>query len=113
MFEFVRYVIRNPSELTRGVRRLAKVRRAMRAFRSKPENAQCAWCGRSNRLEVHHIVPVSVAPHLAADQNNMIMLCRKPPCHQTIGHNGDFRGRYVQNVQEICSGARPQVVKIE
>jgi len=86
MLEFVRYLTRNPSEITRGTRRMAKVRRAMKAFRSAPGNDCCAWCGRSRKLEVHHIVPVSVAPWLAWEPSNMLMLCRKPACHLVIGH---------------------------
>jgi hypothetical protein len=111
VFEFVRYVARNPAEVTRGVRRLWRVRRAMAAFRGRPENSECAWCGRSRRLEVHHIIPVSVAPDLADDQGNMLMLCRKPACHQVIGHNGDFKSRYVENVLDVCADSERQVVR--
>lgn len=110
-FEFVRYLVRNPAELTRGVRRLSTVRKAMREFREDPANDQCAWCGRKARLEVHHIFPVSVYPWLAADKANMMMLCRKPPCHQVIGHNGDFRSRFVENVEEVCRMGASKVVR--
>jgi len=112
VFDFIRYVIRNPAEITRGARRLAVVRHSMRLFRSLPENQECAWCGRARKLDIHHVVPVSVDPDLAADPDNMIMLCRKPPCHQTIGHHGDFGGRYVENVRDLCDRAGPRVVRI-
>jgi len=112
VFEFVRYLTRNPSEITRGVRRLSRVRRAMREFAALPENRQCAWCGRAGKLDVHHIVPVSVAPGRADDPWNMIMLCRKPACHQIIGHNGDFSRRFVLNVREICDVRNRRVVRI-
>ena len=82
----------------------------MNYFRNQPENSKCAWCGRDKKLEVHHIEPVSVAPHKAADQDNMIMLCRKPACHQVVGHEGDFGGRYVENVKELCD--RQATVKV-
>jgi hypothetical protein len=110
-FEFLRYVVRNPSELTRGVRRLRTVRKAMAAFREDPANDQCAWCGRKKRLEVHHIYPVSAYPWLAADPNNMMMLCRKPACHQIIGHNGDFGRRFVENVEDVCRMGASKVVR--
>ncbi|HHL35206.1 MAG TPA: HNH endonuclease [Desulfobulbaceae bacterium] len=83
----------------------------MTEFREEPWNQECAWCGRRKKLEVHHIVPVSVAPWLAADKGNMLMLCRKPACHQVIGHNGDFGSRYVENVIEVCAAGSSQVVK--
>lgn len=110
-FEFARYVLRNPTELTRGVRRLWAVRKSLLEFRSWPANQFCAWCGRTKRLEVHHVIPVSVDPDQAGNKGNMLMLCRKPACHQVIGHNGDFRGRYVENAREICRGSGHQVVK--
>jgi len=110
MFEFVRHVMRNPSMITKHARRLYATRKAMREFHATYR--ECAWCGRSKHLEVHHIIPVSVAPHRAADKTNMIMLCRKPACHQIIGHDGDFRSRYVPDVEEICNQYR-QVVRSE
>jgi len=101
MFEFARYVARNPSEVTRGFRRLWKVRKAMRLYR-EVNQPLCAWCGRSSKVEIHHIEPVSVAPDKAHLWSNMIYLCRKPACHQVIGHDGDFKNRYVENVDEVC-----------
>jgi len=112
MFEFVRFVIRNPSYVTQNVRGAWATRKAMNAFRALPENQECAWCGRNKTLEVHHIAPVSVAPNKAADHNNMIMLCRKPACHQIIGHDGDFGGRYVENVKAICDDNAQRIIKI-
>ena len=110
MFDFIRFVIRNPSYITKNTRRAWKTRKAMKVFRSNPENARCAYCGREGGLDVHHIEPVSVAPEKANDWRNMIMLCRKRKCHLVIGHEGDFGGRYVENVQEICNKQR--VVKV-
>jgi len=106
MFEFVKFMYRNPSYVTNGVRRLWATRKAMNSFRDKAENQSCAFCGRSARLEVHHIEPVSVAPDKADDEDNMIMLCRKPECHKMIGHDGDFRTRFVENVRDICESRR-------
>lgn len=66
----------------------------------------CEWCGRGpslailDRLEVHHIIPCSVNPTLAADTNNMIRLCRRD--HIVLGHAGDGAcRRYIINIREI------------
>jgi len=42
--------------------------------------------GCTSHLHIHHIIPVSVAPHLAADWTNMCVLCRKH--HYHVGHLG-------------------------
>jgi len=112
MFEFIRFVIRNPSFVTHNARGAWATRKAMNEFRNRPENAECAWCARGKKLEVHHVEPVSVSPDKAGDPANMIMLCRKPACHQIVGHDGDFGGRYVANVREICDDRNQQVVRI-
>lgn len=97
--EFARFAWRNPAYVTRAARRAWSTHKAMQRYRAA--HPRCAWCGRSEHLDVHHIEPVSVAPQLAADERNMIMLCRKPPCHQVIGHDGDYARRYVANVREL------------
>lgn len=112
MFDFIRFVIRNPSYVTNNARAALATRKAMKEFSERPENQECAWCGRNKTLEVHHIQPVSVAPDRAADPQNMIMLCRKPACHLVIGHDGDFRSRFVENVKAICKDSAQRVVKI-
>jgi len=101
IFEFFRSIVRNPTLATKHARRLTAYHRAIRNFRKT--HKACAWCGRTNRVDVHHIKPVSVAPELAEDENNMIMLCRKPQCHLVVGHQGSFRNRYVPNVRELCA----------
>ena len=93
----------NHGELDRGHGRAQKASRKQ----------GCDWCGRNKKLKVHHIEPVSVAPDKADDTNNMIMLCRKPACHQIIGHDGDFGSRYVENVKDICKDSDQRVVKIQ
>lgn len=53
----------------------------------KRDNYTCQQCGDRNRkgrgsrinLEVHHIVVVCDAPHLALEPSNLLTLCR--PCH--------------------------------
>ncbi len=112
MFDFIRFAIRNPSYVTTSVRRAWKTQKAMDNFRNLPENSECAWCGRNKKLEVHHIEPVSVSPDKADDPTNMIMLCRKPACHQILGHNGNFANSYVENVKAICADEHQMVVKV-
>lgn len=58
----------------------------------------CEVCGRVNKVIVHHIFPVSVAPELELVENNLITLCEMP-CHFMFGHffsyhcyNKDVRG---------------------
>jgi hypothetical protein len=49
----------------------------------------CVACGQSRRIEVHHVVPVSVAPERELDSTNLITLCRRD--HLTFGHFGNFQ----------------------
>lgn len=109
MFEFTQYVLRHPGYALKNWRNLSVVRKAMAQYRA--EHPHCAWCGRDKKLDVHHIIPVSVAPFLAADMDNMLMLCRKPACHLIIGHDGDYGGRYVLNVRDITSRGKVALVK--
>ncbi len=88
-----------PSPTPQAVRKTADYRHAMAAYRACHTNG-CAWCGRQTGLEVHHVVPVHVAPGLAADTNNYIMLDRK--CHEVLGHARNYRTRYVSNVVDVC-----------
>ena len=107
MFEYFMFAVRNPGYVTKNARRQPQVRRNMLDFRA--EHTECAYCGRDKKLDVHHKIPVSVQPGKASQKTNMIMLCRKPACHQIIGHDGDFGRRYVHNVQELCD--RAQIVR--
>lgn len=45
----------------------------------------CAACGRSLKLEVHHIEPVHLNPQKELDPTNLITLCSSP-CHIVFGH---------------------------
>lgn len=53
-------------------------------------NKSCAACGRTYKLEVHHIEPVHVNPDKELDPNNLITLCDNP-CHLTFGHLLDYK----------------------
>jgi 5-methylcytosine-specific restriction endonuclease McrA len=54
------------------------------------EFPKCAACGRSKKLDVHHIVPVSVDPSKELDPSNLITLC-SDPCHFVFGHLMDYK----------------------
>ena len=101
MFEFIKFVFRNKQFTVKKARHAYKTHKAMQKYRA--DNTQCAWCGRSNKLDVHHKIPVSVAPELAGEYSNMMMLCRKPQCHLQIGHNGNYARRYVENADAVCA----------
>jgi hypothetical protein len=52
----------------------------------------CAACGGVNLLQVHHIVPFSVAPDLELEVSNLLTLCMGDfDCHLRLGHGGSFR----------------------
>lgn len=49
----------------------------------------CTECGSTERLEVDHVIELSVAPELGTEVENLRTLCR--PCHElrtTTGHVG-------------------------
>lgn len=50
----------------------------------------CAACGRTKKIEVHHIKPVHAYPELELDPSNLVSLC-DDPCHLTFGHFFDYR----------------------
>ncbi len=105
--EFVRFLIRNwrglfakrGSVATLGIRDSYKYRKAMKAYKAAHPN--CEYCGRSKKVDVHHVIPVSVDPSLADKEENMISLCRKPNCHLIVGHMGNYKN-YNKNVRETC-----------
>jgi len=108
MFMFIGHVFRNSSFTTSAIRKAWATRKAMKSFAAA--NKECAWCGRTKRLHVHHVLPVSVAPDLAGVKSNMLMLCGKG-CHIRVGHNGNYRTRYAENIKTLCMSAR--VVKTD
>lgn len=53
----------------------------------------CAACGRDKDLEVHHLQPYWLAPHLECESENLLTLCSSPGRndHFVIGHALDWR----------------------
>lgn len=96
--ECLRLKARNPQV---SLRRAYAVRRACKEHCIK--QPACQWCGRTDQPQAHHKIPMWKDESLAADPDNFITLCGpKRKCHLDVGHNGNFAGRYVENVQEIC-----------
>jgi 5-methylcytosine-specific restriction endonuclease McrA len=50
----------------------------------------CAACGRTSKLEVHHIEPVHLSPEKELDLDNLITLCDSP-CHIVFGHLMNYK----------------------
>ena len=63
-------------------------------------NGYCAACGRSKKLEVHHIEPVHLNPERELDPTNLITLCADP-CHIVFGHFMDYKS-WNSNVINDC-----------
>jgi len=60
---------------------------------------ECNMCGTDSDLEVHHIQPKHIKPHLALSWDNLIVLCRD--CHLHLGHCNNFKN-YNGNIVEIA-----------
>lgn len=52
-------------------------------------HCECAACGKTKKLQVHHILPVHIYPELELNHNNLITLCAK--CHFVLGHSLNWR----------------------
>lgn len=55
------------------------------------DHPNCAACGTSKGLQLHHIKPFHTHPKLECDPNNVIQLCgfEGSGCHFYIGHDPD------------------------
>lgn len=100
VFEYAGFVYRNPPKTTKEARRAWSTVKAMRKYRK--EVPFCEGCNRFAKLQVHHLVPVSVDPDLAGEPSNMITLCR--PHHLYVAHWGSWT-TYVKNIYEVLGTA--------
>ncbi len=59
------------------------------------KNSQCAVCGGTAKLEVHHKVPFHLDPSKELEPSNLITLCEAWKngicCHLLIGHLGNYK----------------------
>lgn len=72
-----------PSAILEARQRSSKWRRLREEHLQK--QPQCAACGRTTGLIVHHIIPVSFDPTRELDPENLLTLC-ETPCHIVFGH---------------------------
>jgi len=59
----------------------------------------CMACGSCKKPEVHHIVPVHLAPQLELDPENLITLCDKY-CHFIFGHLMNYKSWNVDVLED-------------
>lgn len=70
----------------------------------------CQICGKSNDLEVHHKIPVSLCPNRELDPSNLITLCSHHHwlfghCKRWDGFNPDI-DYWVEAVRKMISSCR-------
>lgn len=63
------------------------------------EHPYCSACGRSLKVEVHHIEPVHLNPDRELDPTNLITLCDSP-CHIVFGHFLDYKSWNINVVKD-------------
>ena len=71
------------------------------------KHPECEVCGRSAKLIVHHVFPVSIAPELELVEHNLITLC-ETPCHFMFGHFFSYHC-YNKNVRKMASAFRREM----
>lgn len=75
--KYIRYATRSPKWST------------VRSAHLK-NNPSCSACGKTLKVEVHHIEPVHLNPDKELDPTNLITLCSSP-CHIVFGHFMDYK----------------------
>jgi hypothetical protein len=68
----------------------------------------CEVCGRANKVIVHHIFPVDIAPELELTENNLITLC-ETPCHFMFGHFFSYHC-YNKDVRQMARSFRAKML---
>lgn len=73
----------------------------------------CAACGGTEGVEVHHVRPVHLFPHLELDPTNLLTLCERPGrnCHLVFGHLLSFREGWNARVRADAADYRAKVEK--
>lgn len=70
---------------------------------------ECAVCGRTKDLAVHHVIPVNFNPRRELDPENLITLCASP-CHLMFGHLFNYHC-YNKDVRRMAAEFRLAVKK--
>lgn len=79
------------------------VRKAMEHHRYVHPTCECG-CGRMP-VDIHHVIPVSIAPSKAADPGNLMSLHHE--CHIAYGHASDKSCRkYVANLRDVLASRK-------
>lgn len=79
------------------------------------KNPMCIACGRTVKLEVHHIQPFHKNPELELEESNCCVLC-DDPCHLVHGHFLNYKlwnpdvVEQCRNYREGLRSARSRVV---
>lgn len=63
------------------------------------KNPCCAACGRSKKVEVHHIEPVHINPQKELELDNLITLC-DDTCHIVFGHLMDYKSWNIDVIED-------------
>ena len=86
-----------------------EIRKAKDQYRRM--HPECSACGATtsfgtggNAVDVHHVEPVSEAPHLAADTNNLISFCKFD--HWNLGHCAKSYKHHNPRVREAAEEIR-------
>ena len=71
----------------------------------------CQVCGHNKGLNVHHVRPYALFPHLELDPSNLITLCtRGHDCHLLWGHLGSFQKRFNPTIREDAAIMRFKIL---
>jgi len=63
----------------------------------------CQFCGSTEKLTAHHIIPLHIDRKKALDLDNGITLCNsEKKCHFLIGHLGSWFN-FNPHIKEMCS----------
>lgn len=65
------------------------------------KQSECQVCGTKKKLNVHHKIPVSIAPEKENDEDNLITLCDYNNCHFLFGHLCNW-SKYNPDIVQDC-----------
>lgn len=60
---------------------------------------KCNYCNTTNKLTVHHIIPIHIDQSKELCPDNLITLCKS--CHWKIAHKSN-PFKYVPTIRDIC-----------
>ena len=72
----------------------------------------CAVCGGTETLEIHHKLPFHLDPKLELDPKNLITLCESGRngivCHRGIGHLGSYQS-YNKDIEKDAKWLKEKI----